>query len=323
MRLLHISDLHFWHIPLNPLRLAGKRLFGVGNLILRRARLFRMETMPAVLERVRAVNPDHVLITGDLTTTALEEEFQSAQRAILALERGPSSLTIIPGNHDRYTRRATREGLFEKYFGRYAPEGGYPSLKWLEPGTALLALDACRPTRISARGMIAPGQMERAQELLDGATPAIKRLIIACHYPAHLPAGVLDSRGHGLRGREHLVGFLSRQSPHLYCHGHIHRSWCFTPESLPATLCLNPGAVIKRNAALDEHATMLEITVLDNQVEIKRHILRDDHWLLENHRVLSGFFSQNLRQSRRHDAVGLSKGLAVCKTKHQPTNEHR
>ncbi len=291
MRLLHISDLHFWHIPLNPLRLVGKRLFGVSNLILRRARLFRMDRMPAVLDRVRAVNPDHILITGDLTTTALEEEFQAAHRAISALDREPSSLTIIPGNHDRYTRRATRDRVFEKYFGRYTPPDGYPSLKWLEPGTAVLFLDACRPNRISARGTIASEHVVKAQELLDGASSGIRRLLIACHYPAALPSGVVDSRGHGLRGREHLIGFLARQAPHLYCHGHIHRPWSFTPNDLPRTLCLNPGAAIKRNAALDEHASMLEIVLWDDSVEVKRHILRSNDWRLEDRRVLSGFFN--------------------------------
>ncbi len=291
MRLLHISDLHFWHIPLNPLRLAGKRLFGVGNLILKRARKFRMETMPAVLEHAQELKPHHILITGDLTTTALEEEFEAAHRAISALHYDPSALTVIPGNHDRYTRRATRERLFEKYFGKYSPPGDYPWLKWLGPDTTILALDVCRPTRISARGTIAPSQLEKAQALLDGVAPRIKRLLIACHYPVALPAGMLDSRGHGLRGREHLEGFLARQAPHLYFHGHIHTPWSFTPDRLPATLCLNPGAAFRINNEPEEHASMLEINLQNDCVEVKRHILCRETWRVENLSLLTGFFN--------------------------------
>jgi 3',5'-cyclic AMP phosphodiesterase CpdA len=281
MRLLHISDLHFWHIPRNPLRLAGKRLFGVGNLLLNRARKFRMGTMPALVARVREVQPDHVVITGDLTTTALEEEFQAADQALRALALEPASLTMIPGNHDRYTRRATNDRLFEKYFGRYAAHPAYPWLKWVGPDTAILALDACRPTRISARGTIGADQLEKAQALLDQAAPKIDRLLIACHYPVAVPAGVLDSHGHGLRGREHLRKFLARQAPHLYFHGHIHTPWSFTPDLLPRTICLNPGAALKRNSGLDENASMLEIVLQNDDVEIRRHFLRGTTWEVE------------------------------------------
>jgi 3',5'-cyclic AMP phosphodiesterase CpdA len=291
MRLLHISDLHFWHIPVNPFRLAGKRLFGVANLILNRARKFRMETMPAVVNRVREFKPDHVLITGDLTTTALEEEFQAAGSALSALDLDPSSLTLIPGNHDRYTRRATKERLFEKYFGRYMTQDDYPWLKWVRANTAILALDACRPTRISARGSISAGQLERAQSLLDQASPRLDHLLIACHYPVALPPGIRDSRGHGLTGREHLRTFLARQAPHLYFHGHIHTAWSFTPESLPRTICLNPGAALKWNSGSGERASMLEIILDGASVEVKRHVLCGEAWKVQELVRSDGFFN--------------------------------
>jgi 3',5'-cyclic AMP phosphodiesterase CpdA len=291
MRLLHISDLHFWHIPLNPLRLAGKRVFGVCNLILNRARKFRMETMPAVVRRVHEVEPDHVLITGDLTTTALEEEFQVADQALRALALEPDSLTMIPGNHDRYTRRATSDRLFEKYFGRYAADHGYPWLKWVGADTAILALDACRPTRMLARGSISAGQLETAQTLLDEAAPRIGRLLIACHYPAALPSGIRDSHGHGLAGREHLLNFLARQAPHLYFHGHIHTAWSFVPDNMPRTICLNPGAAFKRNIGRGEHASMLEVILNDASVEVRRHVLRGVDWKVEELVQYKGFFN--------------------------------
>src|SRR5262249_44881663 len=93
MRIVHISDMHFWHITLNPLRLMSKRILGMANLILNRARFYKMEVMSAVVERVKELKPDHMLVTGDLTTTALDEEFQAARRALTALAQNPSSLT--------------------------------------------------------------------------------------------------------------------------------------------------------------------------------------------------------------------------------------
>ena len=76
MRLLHISDLHYWHITCNPFRLAGKRSLGVANLLLRRARKFWLETMPA-LQKFRVQGrcvpaarfPDFGFLGGSRTTT--------------------------------------------------------------------------------------------------------------------------------------------------------------------------------------------------------------------------------------------------------------
>ena len=44
---------------------------GMASLLVRRARRFRLERLRHVVDRVRRVEPDHILITGDLTTTAL------------------------------------------------------------------------------------------------------------------------------------------------------------------------------------------------------------------------------------------------------------
>jgi 3',5'-cyclic AMP phosphodiesterase CpdA len=59
MRIIHISDFHFWHITPNPFRLAGKRLLGMSNLILNRAWQFKMETMPSIARRVKDLNAEH------------------------------------------------------------------------------------------------------------------------------------------------------------------------------------------------------------------------------------------------------------------------
>src|SRR5688572_31842686 len=141
----------------------NKRIFGMANLLLNRAWKYRMESMPALVKHIEELRPDHLLITGDLTTTALEEEFRAVHDALKPLLRGPSSTTVIPGNHDRYTPEATRNGLFEKYFAEFAPSGTYPWLKRIGNGDAILGLDASSPTRFnSARGMISAQQLQKA-----------------------------------------------------------------------------------------------------------------------------------------------------------------
>lgn len=291
MRIVHISDLHFWHVTLNPLRLMGKRLLGMSNLVLNRARKYRMERMPDLCERVKELNPDHILITGDLTTTSLEEEFTAAYRGLLPLNGRQWSMTVIPGNHDRYTRRAARLRLFEKHFGGFAPSIEYPWLRHLGEGTAILGLDTSRPAMVSARGKIAPTQLDAARRLLEGSRSGITRLVVACHYPVALPEGVREDRSHDLQGKEHLRAFLSQLGPHLYCHGHIHAGWTFIPAALPQSLCLNPGAALRRRKRPCVQALLLEILLEGKGVEVRRHALRRRAWEITPLASLPNFFS--------------------------------
>ena len=126
VRIVHLSDIHFWRYAFHPLRLLSKRLLGTASLFLGRGRRFRLERVPELIERVRSLDADHLLITGDLTTTALPGEFHHARTALSALLHDPAKVTIIPGNHDRYTLRAHRSRRFEHYFGAFAPDGPVP-----------------------------------------------------------------------------------------------------------------------------------------------------------------------------------------------------
>ena len=294
MRIIHISDLHFWHITLNPIRLAGKRIIGMGNLILNRARKYRMENMPALLERALELRPDHVLITGDLTSTSLEEEFVDVRRALSPLNGNHLSITVIPGNHDRYTWRAARLRLFEKYFGEYVSSDTYPWLKYIGDITAILGLDASRPTIISARGTISLSQIKSARRLLEDSNMGFTRLIVACHYPVVIPDGVKPDPGHGLQGKEHLHNFLSGLGPHLYCHGHIHAGWTFIPAILPQVLCINPGAALKRRKRSGVNASFLEILLNGDEVEVWRHALRRGAWETERLAKQPRFFAKEV-----------------------------
>src|SRR3954452_20682695 len=103
LRLIHVSDIHFWQFAFNPIHLLNKRLLGMGSLVVQRARKFRLERIGQVVERVLSLEPAHILITGALTTTALPAEFKVARRALAPWLTDPAKVTVIPGNHDRYT----------------------------------------------------------------------------------------------------------------------------------------------------------------------------------------------------------------------------
>ena len=65
--LAHLSDLHLGPLDRPGIRdLAGKRLTGWLNWERGRARVHNMDVLDALIADIRARNPDHVAVTGDL-----------------------------------------------------------------------------------------------------------------------------------------------------------------------------------------------------------------------------------------------------------------
>ncbi len=91
LRIVHLSDIHLWQYTINPLRLLSKRRLGMASLLLGRASRFRLERIPELVDHVQKLRADHILITGDLTTTALPAEFRAARAALAELVGRPRS----------------------------------------------------------------------------------------------------------------------------------------------------------------------------------------------------------------------------------------
>jgi 3',5'-cyclic AMP phosphodiesterase CpdA len=278
IRLIHVSDIHFWQYALNPVQLFSKRLLGMASLLVRRARRFRLERVHDVVNRVMSLEPDHILITGDLTTTALPAEFRAARRALARWLDKPEQVTIIPGNHDRYTVRAHRDLRFEEFFGEFAPAPAYPWLRFLNSDTAILGLDPTRAA-LTARGRLPDPQLDLARELLDGPGRPIRRLIVACHYPVDAPLVYRSElAGKNLMNAEPFARWLAALGPHLYCCGHVHAAWAFFPERIPNQLCVNAGAPLLRDRTGHHPPGFLEIAITDQDVTVLHHAWREETW---------------------------------------------
>jgi 3',5'-cyclic AMP phosphodiesterase CpdA len=289
LRIVHLSDIHFWRYAYHPLRLLSKRLLGTASLFLGRGRRFRLERVPELVERVRSLEADHLLITGDLTTTALPAEFHHAKTALSGLLHDPSKVTIIPGNHDRYTLRAHRSRRFEHYFGSFSPQGQYPWLRDIDGQTAILGLD---PTRagVSARGMLPHRQLEAAPALL-AASNGMTNLVVACHYPVAAPKGYEHKLARKpIVNAAALVDWLRTIGPHVYCCGHVHAAWAFRPPSIPNQLCLNPGAPLMHDHTGGNLPGFLEITILGRGVSADHHFWSGTAWQVRRLHHEPGFF---------------------------------
>ncbi len=227
-----------------------------------------------------SLHPDHILITGDLTTTALPAEFRAALRELGPWLQDSEKTTIIPGNHDRYTIGAHRDRRFEQYFGEFAPAPTYPWLRFLDADTAILGLDPTRPG-LTARGRLPEPQLELARELIAGPGRAIRRLIVACHYPVEVPPPYRqDLVSKNLINAESLTRWLATIGPHLYCCGHVHATWVFVPDRIPDQLCLNPGAPLLRDRTGLRPPGFLEILMMEHDVIVNHHAWMNEGWAI-------------------------------------------
>ncbi len=291
MRIIHLSDIHVWRYAFNPFRLFNKRAIGMAGLVLGRARKFRLERLQAVLERVRALAPDHVLISGDLTTTAMPEEFHSAREMLGTLDLEAARMTVIPGNHDRYTRAAARGAQFEKWFGDFAPAGGYPWLRAIGPDTAILGLDATR-SDLTATGRLPDGQLARGRALVADTAARPLRLIVACHYPLAAPPVYARELAHKrLKNAPAVAAWLAEIGPHLFCCGHVHAAWSFIPPAIPGQLCLNAGAPLLRDPTGLRPPGFLEILLRDLDVIVTHHAWDGEAWTERLLHQAPGFFA--------------------------------
>jgi 3',5'-cyclic AMP phosphodiesterase CpdA len=237
-----LTDLHVWRWPTKLAELLGKRSLGVLELAAGRSRRFQQERLPDVVAAVHDSKSDHVIITGDLTTLALLEEFEAARASLTPLLAGPERVTILPGNHDRYTRWATRHRFMERVFDPYLPDWNADPVKWIDSQTALLAFDPSRPG-LSAQGWLPPHQLEAARRVFSEIQRVGGRWIVACHYPLVAPDHLQKHlRLKGIKNGHILSQWLSSTGRnHLYLCGHVHAVWAMRPRKIPNQLCLNAG----------------------------------------------------------------------------------
>lgn len=237
MRIAHLSDPHLldlggvapWRLLLN------KRLTGWVNIRLKRGHAHRPRLVEAMLDELRGREVDHVAVTGDLTNLALEREFERARACIERLGRSPDDVSVVPGNHDTYTRGAEREGRFGRYFDAYArsdrgldravkhPSGRFPFLRVRGPALIVGLSTAVARLPLIASGSAGAAQLRALADAL--AEPALRDLtpVVLAHHPVVNPASGLRRLLRGLDDAEALRDAIRVHPEVLALHGHLHR----------------------------------------------------------------------------------------------------
>ena len=205
-RIAHFSDTHVLSLKGVQLRdLLNKRLTGAVNLALNRAKHYRVEVFEQTLDAILAAKPDHSICTGDLVNLALQPEFDKV-RELLISRFEPSELTLVPGNHDYYTKEASLAGRFESYFVEYLPQEleelktavtdqddqrqHYPIIRILEE-VAIIGLSTAIPTAsFMATGELGSAQLTRLEQGLSHEAFRKRFSLLMLHHPLFIRLGI-------------------------------------------------------------------------------------------------------------------------------------
>ena len=236
-RLVQLTDVHLGPMPpFAPRHWNVKRILGFINFRRRRWAFNDPALVNRLVDDVRQQSFDHITVTGDLTNIGMPAEFIQSHGWLLTLG-APADVTVIPGNHDVYTRLRTDPGIerWRAYMsaregqdvvqGLPAPlETGFPFVRTFGR-FALIALNSAvyMPPAVPA-GRVGPEQIARFVEISQYLHKAGFVRIVLIHHPP-LPE---HTTHRGLRDASAFETALIDAGAELLIHGHNHRdmiSW--------------------------------------------------------------------------------------------------
>lgn len=232
--LAHLSDPHLGSMPAPGLRaLASKRLFGYLSWRSRRKAIHDGPVLPSLTADLRSAGPDHVAITGDITNIALPEEFTRARDWLHGLG-DPSSVTVVPGNHDAYVGvpwelslgkwTPFMSGLRAGSSAEEAPPSSaadFPFVRLRGPFAIVGVSSACPTPALSAAGRVGAAQLAALAERLTELGRRKLFRVVLIHHP---PLGGRAQRRKQLLDSAEFRAVIAEVGAEMILHGHTHRS---------------------------------------------------------------------------------------------------
>lgn len=194
IRILHISDLHF-----------GKP--------------FLQHVADAVVASAEQIQPDVLVVSGDLTQRAKQDEFRAARAY---LDRFPSlPIVVIPGNHDvplfRIGERLT------KPLANYQQEINVELNTVLElDGAVIVGLDSTAPRRAISNGRIHDWQLDFCDKVFRDVPDEVAKIVVAHHHFAPAPDYLFDWTMP--KAKRAMMRFIDLDVD-MILGGHLHRAY--------------------------------------------------------------------------------------------------
>jgi 3',5'-cyclic AMP phosphodiesterase CpdA len=244
--IVHCSDLHFGH----------------GFIPARAEQL---------LDRIREIGPDAVVVSGDLTMRAREAQFQDARRL---LEQIKVPLLIIPGNHDVPLYNIFKRALlpFENYRKFMEPLSTNPLVL---PRVCFWGMNTVNPL-MHQQGKIRRVELERVCAWVRQQPPDAWRIVVMHQHVANVPGmhrpGVIPHAGEALAR-------LSAAGAHAVLHGHTHYNRVtttkeFFPAVVPPLAVICVGTATSERTRGEDRANSYNVL----QFTAEKFVVRQCNW---------------------------------------------
>lgn len=250
VRIAHISDMHCYRLTLNPFQFLSKRWIGNFNALFNRRLHFYKDPNAGLVPLFRDWNTDHVMISGDLTTTGLSSEFAVAGQFVDELRRQGMEVHLVPGNHDSYTSCTHRRGTFYRFFENQPLSNHWISQQFimkedkvgvrpLGKGWWFVGIDTAIPTPLFCSKGHFSSELERRLEEALKAIPEGESIVLVNHFPMFPTI----HPSHDMERADALRALLLRYPQvKLYLHGHVHKQAIVDPRASGLPLILNSGS---------------------------------------------------------------------------------
>lgn len=232
-RLAHVSDIHLSPLPnLRKRDFATKRITGYLNWHFNRSHMHGVDVLTPLMDDVKAAQPDHLVVTGDLVNLALGPEFL-ATRHWLEKAGSPYDVSVVPGNHDAYVPGALLKACqaWCEYMtgddglkgAKPHPETMFPYLRRRGPVAIIGVSSAVASAPFLATGRFREDEAVEVAALLKQARDDGLFRVVLIHHPPFRFEDDASRRLYGIRLFQRTV--LSAGAE-LVLHGHTHlNSW--------------------------------------------------------------------------------------------------
>jgi 3',5'-cyclic AMP phosphodiesterase CpdA len=236
VRLGHISDLH----------LADRGRYPRNGFSAKDCDRHSAKLAKGLLDALREVGVDHLVVTGDLTLSSEPREFERAAD-LLKWWSAAGKLTVVPGNHDLWTAEAVDTGRFLRVIGpdgkgMRRPAPTYPHVVQLGE-VVLVALDSARygEPPLETAGRLGADQLRSARELCRQHQQAGKATVLAFHHHVVLPPERIPSDARVARmplaDADQVIRLVAEWPVAAVLHGHRH---CAFRVDVPGARQLTP-----------------------------------------------------------------------------------
>lgn len=273
---------------------------------LQMGRPFRPRAAKALRQLAFEVDPNLIVISGDLTQRAKVHEFQAAWKFLEALPQVP--LIVTPGNHDVPLYRFW-ERLLVPYrsWNRTIPHD-LDSVTVI-PGATVVGLNSASPWSAIVGGRLTQAQLRFARQSFDSELTEGVRVLVTHHHFVCKSAG---GGGRPIPAAPLIINQIEEMEVDVVLSGHLHRmqvamSRDVVPGKNLGVPLITAGTATSRRGRGEEKGTnsVNVLDVLEDRIKVTPYLLRKSEQVFE---ALEPIFL--MRRHMSNDSLSLPRHMA-------------